>query len=219
MQNTSNSADRGIDALRKHFIGRKMIDQLTASAARNFAVAGRAGHGGDLRQRRGRDGGLLRPARRASVHRSGAGRDGVRQRALGPLVRRPHLEPVAHRPIPDAGGRVRLVPWIFLAAINVGTLAACAFVVGLAVAPALITVFGLVADLVESAALTEGLAWVLTGLNVGYGLAAALAGRISDAWGTRAAFGLTIVAATTLALLALRLHASMRKWSRAAVPG
>jgi MFS family permease len=111
-----------------------------------------------------------------------------------------------------------VVPWIFLAAVNVGTLAACAFVVGLAVAPALITLFSLVADLVESTALTEGLAWVLTGLNVGYGIAAAVAGRISDAWGTRAAFGVTIFAATSLALLALRLHAKMGKSVRAALP-
>jgi MFS family permease len=112
-----------------------------------------------------------------------------------------------------------VVPWVFLAAVNVGTLAACAFVVGLAVAPALITLFSLVAELVESTALTEGLAWVLTGLNVGYGIAAAIAGRVSDAWGTRAAFGVTIFAATTLALLALRLHAKMGKSVRAALPG
>jgi MFS family permease len=111
-----------------------------------------------------------------------------------------------------------VVPWVFLAAVNVGTLAACAFIVGLAVAPALITLFSLVAELVESTALTEGLAWVLTGLNVGYGIAAAITGRISDAWGTRAAFGVTIFAATSLALLALRLHAKMGKSVRAALP-
>jgi predicted MFS family arabinose efflux permease len=112
-----------------------------------------------------------------------------------------------------------VVPWIFLAAVNVGSLAACAFVVGLAVAPALITLFSLVAELVESAALTEGLAWVLTGLNVGYGIAAAVTGRVSDAWGTRAAFGVTIIAATLLALLALRMQQKMGKSARAALPG
>ena len=37
-----------------------------------------------------------------------------------------------------------IVPWVFLAAFDVGSLAACALIVGLAVAPALITLFSLV---------------------------------------------------------------------------
>ncbi len=111
-----------------------------------------------------------------------------------------------------------VLPWVFLAAVNVGTLAACAFVVGLAIAPTLITLLGLVAQAVPSAGLTEGLTWVLTGLNIGYGIAAAVTGRLTDAWGTRAGFGVTIAAAATLAVLALRLHASMRNWERASLP-
>jgi predicted MFS family arabinose efflux permease len=103
-----------------------------------------------------------------------------------------------------------VLPWVFLAASNVGSLAACAFITGFAVAPALITMFSVVSELVPSTALTEGLAIVLTGLNIGYGLAAAVAGRVSDAWGTRAAFGVTIAAATALAGLATVLHARLR---------
>jgi MFS family permease len=111
-----------------------------------------------------------------------------------------------------------VVPWIFLLAWNVGSLAVCALIVGLAVAPALITLFGMVAEYVASAALTEGLAWVLTGLNVGYGIASALAGRFADIWNPRAAFGLTIAAATALALLALRIPRTMRKLPDARLP-
>ncbi len=111
-----------------------------------------------------------------------------------------------------------VVPWVFLIAWNVGSLAACTLIVGLAVAPALITLFGMVAEYVASAALTEGLAWVLTGLNVGYGIASALTGRIADIWSPRAAFGLTIAAATVLALLALRLPRTMRKLPDARLP-
>jgi MFS family permease len=111
-----------------------------------------------------------------------------------------------------------LLPWLFLAAVNVGLLAACAFVVGLFVAPTLITLFGLVSEVVAGSALTEGIAWALTGLNIGYGVAAALTGRVSDSWGTRAAFGVTIGSATVLALLSLQFHASMRKWRSAPIP-
>ena len=95
---------------------------------------------------------------------------------------------------------------LFLAAVNIGVMAACAFVVGLGIAPTLITLYGLIERIVPGAALTEGLAWLVTGLSIGYGAGAALVGGIADVHGARAAFGVTVVAGALLGALALALH-------------
>jgi MFS family permease len=104
-----------------------------------------------------------------------------------------------------------VLPPLLLAAFNVASLAVCAFVVGLGIAPTLITTFGLISRIVPIASLTEGLSWLTTGLNVGFGLSAAAVGRIADAQGARAAFSVTIGAGVLLGLLALRLHAVLRE--------
>lgn len=103
-----------------------------------------------------------------------------------------------------------VLPFVFLAAVNVATLCAAAFVVGLGTAPTLITCFGIVEKYVPSVALTEGLAWVITGLNVGYGTGSALVGGIADAHGARVAFSVTIAAGLTMGALALVLHERLR---------
>jgi MFS family permease len=83
-------------------------------------------------------------------------------------------------------------------------------VVGIGIAPTLITSFGLIEQLVPGGALTEGLAWLLTGLSMGYGAGAALVGRIADAAGARTAFSVTIGAGLAMALLAVVIHARLR---------
>jgi MFS family permease len=98
-----------------------------------------------------------------------------------------------------------VVPALFFLAPNIPVLACCAFVVGMAISPTLITAFGLVERLVPSSALTEGLAWLLTGLNLGYGAGSALVGGIADAHGARVAFVVTVVAALAMGALALLL--------------
>jgi MFS family permease len=99
-----------------------------------------------------------------------------------------------------------MLPVLFLAAANVPVLAVCAFVVGLGIAPMLITAFGVIAELVPSTALTEGMAWLTTGLSLGYGVASAAVGRIADAHGARVAFSVTIGAGMLVGVLALTLH-------------
>jgi hypothetical protein len=108
-----------------------------------------------------------------------------------------------------------LLPFVFLAAINIGVLAVCAFVVGIGIAPTLITAFGLIERIVPAAALTEGLAWLITGLSVGYGIGAALVGRIADAHGARAAFVVTIIAGLVMGALGFVIHAQLRRTPRA----
>jgi MFS family permease len=95
------------------------------------------------------------------------------------------------------------LPVLFLAAVNIPVLAVCAFVVGMGIAPMLITAFGLIAEVVPSMALTEGMAWLTTGLSIGYGLASAAVGRIADAHGARVAFSVTIGSGVLVGVLAL----------------
>ncbi len=103
-----------------------------------------------------------------------------------------------------------LLPFVLLGATGVPALAVCAFVVGMGIAPTLITAFGLVERLVPTASLTEGLAWLLTGLNLGYGGGAALVGGIADAHGARTAFLVTIGAGLLTGATAVALHRRLR---------
>jgi MFS family permease len=103
-----------------------------------------------------------------------------------------------------------VLPFVFLAAVNLGVLAGCAFIVGLGIAPALITAFSLIERIVPAGSLTEGLAWLITGLSIGYGAGASLVGAIADAHGARTAFAVTIGAGLVMALLALVIHARLR---------
>lgn len=99
-----------------------------------------------------------------------------------------------------------VLPVLFLAAVNIPVLAVSAFVVGLGIAPMLITAFGLIAEIVPSAALTEGMAWLTTGLSIGYGAASAAVGRIADAHGAYVAFSVTIGSGVLVGVLALALY-------------
>jgi MFS family permease len=103
-----------------------------------------------------------------------------------------------------------VLPFLFLAAVNIPVLAGCALVVGLGIAPTLITAFALIERIVPAASLTEGLAWLITGLSIGYGAGAALVGRIADAYGARTAFSVTIGAGLVMASVALVIHARLR---------
>jgi MFS family permease len=104
-----------------------------------------------------------------------------------------------------------VLPLLFLAAVNIPVLAVLAFVVGMGIAPTLITSFGLVEQIVPGGALTEGMAWLTTGLSIGYGAAAALVGRLADAHGARFAFSVTIGSGLLLGLLAVALHDQLRE--------
>jgi MFS family permease len=99
-----------------------------------------------------------------------------------------------------------LLPCVLLVATRVPVLAVCAFVLGLGIAPALITMFGLVQQIVPARSLTEGLSWIGTGLNVGYGAGAALVGGIADQHGARAAFLVVIGSSLPVGVLGLALR-------------
>lgn len=78
---------------------------------------------------------------------------------------------------------------LFVAGQRVWYLFAAAFLLGLTMAPTLIVGYTLVNHIVPPHRLTEGLTWLTTSAGIGISVGSALAGRIVDDWGTRAAFG------------------------------
>jgi MFS family permease len=98
------------------------------------------------------------------------------------------------------------LPLVLLAATNVPLLVVCGFVLGFGIAPTLITAFGLIQQIVPARAMTEGMAWVSTGLNVGYGAGAALVGGIADKHGARSAFLVVVAAGFVTAAMAQLLY-------------
>jgi MFS family permease len=74
------------------------------------------------------------------------------------------------------------------------------------IAPLLITSFGLIAEIVPSGVLTEGLAWLNTGLSVGFGVAAAAVGHIADSHGARVAFTVPIASGVLVGVFGLALY-------------
>jgi len=99
-----------------------------------------------------------------------------------------------------------VMPALFLVATNMWALAIIALVVGLSIAPTLINAFGLVQAEVPAVALTEGLAWLVTGLSIGYGAGSSLVGGIADAHGARWAFLVAVGAAVAVAVLGAFTH-------------
>jgi MFS family permease len=99
-----------------------------------------------------------------------------------------------------------VLPWLFLLAANVPLLTVIIFVVGLGIAPTLITAFTLIQQLVPAAALTESMGWFSTGIAMGYGIVSAFVGRIADSHGARPAFLVTVGCGLALGVSAVMLH-------------
>jgi MFS family permease len=90
---------------------------------------------------------------------------------------------------------------------NLPALGVVMFLSGFAISPALIAAFGLVEELVPAGALTEGLTWLATGINIGLALSASVSGQVIDAVGARPAFAVTVgcgIAAVVLAVAGAR---------------
>lgn len=87
--------------------------------------------------------------------------------------------------------------WVF----NLWTLAAAVFVAGLCFAPTLIVAMSQVERSVPEHQLTEGMTWLLAGLNAGVALGAVLAGQVVDAEGAQAGFKVALGAAVAVLLL------------------
>ncbi len=92
---------------------------------------------------------------------------------------------------------------LLLAVTSLPLLAVVMFVSGLSISPVLIGGTALVESLMPPGTLTEGLAWVTTGLIVGVTIGAALSGPLIDNFGAQRAFVLPAVAGLVTAGSAL----------------
>ena len=90
-----------------------------------------------------------------------------------------------------------------LLAGNVFGLSSAVLVAGLFFAPTMIVAMSLVARIVPESRLTEGMTWLLAGLNVGVAGGAAASGQVVDLMGATAGFNIALMAGITVLLVAL----------------
>lgn len=99
------------------------------------------------------------------------------------------------------------LPW----AGTLPALAAAVLLAGLFFAPTMIVAMSLVEQRVPASRLTEGMTWLLAGLNIGVALGAALSGYSVDAGGVRRGFVIALVAGAVVLLVALSACRALRR--------
>ncbi|TDF86197.1 MFS transporter [Pseudomonas sp. H9] len=96
---------------------------------------------------------------------------------------------------------------------NILSLSVAVLVAGLFFAPTMIVAMSLVERVIPENRLTEGVTWLLAGLNVGVAGGAAVSGQVLDVLGTKAAFNVALCAGVAVLLVTLwgycRLNASV----------
>lgn len=100
-------------------------------------------------------------------------------------------------------------PLLWVASIP--ALAGAVLLAGLFFAPTMIVAMSLVERLLPAQQLTEGITWLLAGLNVGIALGAAASGRLVDGAGAAAGFRVALCAGAGVLLLALWAHGRLRR--------
>ena len=93
---------------------------------------------------------------------------------------------------------------------SIAGLAVAVLVAGLFFAPTMIVAMSLVERLVPEHRLTEGMTWLLAGLNVGVALGAAISGQVVDEGGAQAGFIVALCAGALVLLMALWGHQRLR---------
>ncbi|WP_194792056.1 MFS transporter [Pseudomonas sp. UFMG81] len=97
-----------------------------------------------------------------------------------------------------------------LLAGNIFGLSAAVLVAGLFFAPTMIVAMSLVERIVPESKLTEGMTWLLAGLNVGVAGGAAASGQVVDLMGAKAGFNVALCAGVGVLLVALWGYYRMR---------
>lgn len=90
-----------------------------------------------------------------------------------------------------------------LLATDLPMLAGAVFVAGLFFAPTMIVAMSLIEREVPEQQLTEGMTWLLAGLNAGVALGAVLSGQIVDAAGASAGFKVALIASMAVLVLSV----------------
>ncbi|UFH28861.1 MFS transporter [Pseudomonas sp. CIP-10] len=99
---------------------------------------------------------------------------------------------------------------------NIIGLAIAVLVAGLFFAPTMIVAMSLVERIVPESKLTEGMTWLLAGLNVGVAGGAAASGQVVDMWGAQAGFNVALAGGAAVLLVALWGYQRMRARARQA---
>lgn len=94
---------------------------------------------------------------------------------------------------------------------SVTQLAGAVLLAGLFFAPTMIVAMSLVERVVPEQQLTEGMTWLLAGLNIGVALGAAASGQMVDQGGASSGFMVALYAAALIVLLALCSHQSLHR--------
>jgi MFS family permease len=85
------------------------------------------------------------------------------------------------------------------------------FISGFAISPTLVSMMSLVEASVPASRLTEGIAWVSTGLSAGIAPGAAVAGWVVDGWGTASGYVVSLVAGLVGIAVTLATPAQARR--------
>ena len=102
---------------------------------------------------------------------------------------------------------------------NLTALAAAVLVAGLFFAPTMIVAMSLIERQVSENQLTEGMTWLLAGLNVGVALGAAIAGQVVDSSGAQVGFYVALCAGVLVLIMALLSHLTLHKQDNLHSPG
>ncbi|MGW0736220.1 MFS transporter [Streptomyces sp. NPDC002851] len=98
----------------------------------------------------------------------------------------------------------------FLVVDSIATLSVAVFVAGVFFAPTMVTIMGIVEKVTPAAQLTEGMTWMIAGLQVGVALGAAASGQVVDVFGTRSGFLVALVVGALALLTTLLAYRHLR---------
>ncbi|GAA2256817.1 MFS transporter [Streptomyces amakusaensis] len=100
-----------------------------------------------------------------------------------------------------AGTALTAVPLLFVNSI--ATLSVAVFFAGVFFAPTMVTIMGIVEKVTPDAQLTEGMTWMIAGLQIGIALGAAASGLVVDSFGIDAGFTVALAVGAIAFLITL----------------
>lgn len=115
-----------------------------------------------------------------------------------------------HRLLLWGGAATALTTLPLLLVASLPALAASVLLAGMCFAPTMIVVMSLVERAVPDQQLTEGMTWLLAGLNIGVALGAAATGQLVDLAGARTGFAISVGAGAAVLLLSIWVSRRLR---------
>lgn len=120
------------------------------------------------------------------------------------------LDAPLHRLLLWGGAATALTTLPLLLVASLPALAASVLLAGMFFAPTMIVVMSMVERAVPDQQLTEGMTWLLAGLNIGVALGAAATGQLVDLAGAQAGFSISVGAGAAVLLLSIWVSRRLR---------